>query len=40
MDDLGKKSTIDALWDQASQEAVDSVLRKFVIDMDLDSKEI
>ena len=40
MDDLSKKSTIDALWDNASQESIDTALRKFTVDMDLDSKEI
>lgn len=40
MKDLEKKSTIDALWDDASEEAVNTALRKFTIDFDLDSKEI
>lgn len=40
MKDLEKQSTIEALWDDASQEAVNTALRKFTIDFDLDSKEI
>lgn len=40
MGDLEKPSTIDGLWDQASEEARNSALRKFSIDFDLDSGNI
>ena len=40
MADLEKKSTIDGLWTNASDEARYTALRKFHIDFDLDTKEI
>lgn len=40
MGDLEKKSTIDNLWQDASEEAYKTALRKFTIDFDLDTKEI
>lgn len=40
MGDLEKKSTIDNLWSDASDEAQKTALRKFTIDFDLDSKQI
>ena len=38
MKDLEKPSTIDALWEDASQESKNTALRKFTVDFDLDSK--
>jgi hypothetical protein len=40
MKDLEKTSTIDALWDDASEEAKNTALRKFTVDFDLDTQEI
>ena len=40
MKDLEKPSTIDALWEDASQESKNTALRKFTVDFDLDSQEI
>jgi hypothetical protein len=40
MGDLEKKSTISNLWDDASEEAYKTALRKFTVDFDLDTKQI